>query len=135
VCGQPESDTAVTWCSRKAAPRCWLAVQTLGACSKFKPLGFTGFGPLRTPVPSASAAKRCCRAIAARPARRTAPPYVHTHHPHAALVGVEHGEVVVGLGQFGVVLGERLQHVQGCIALALRVEDAAAQQTHLRVLG
>ena len=52
-----------------------------------------------------------------------------------ALLGVEHGEVVVGLGELRVVLGQLLEDGNGFSAAVELGQDHPAQEAHLGVPG
>ena len=47
--------------------------------------------------------------------------------------GQKHGQVVVGLGQFGVVLGQGHQHFFGLVFAVEFDQDARAHEPHLRI--
>ncbi len=52
-----------------------------------------------------------------------------------ALRGIEHGQIVVGLRQFGVILGQAGEDRDGIVGLALVGQDQAFEESGLRVLG
>ena len=50
-----------------------------------------------------------------------------------ALAGIDHGQVVIGLGQLGIVLGQLAKRCNRVLGLAVIAQRNAAQKTHLRV--
>ena len=49
------------------------------------------------------------------------------------LACIDHGQVVIGLGQLWVVLGQQAEGGDGVFGLAIIGQRNAAQKTHLRV--
>ncbi len=51
------------------------------------------------------------------------------------LGGVEHGEIVVGLGELRVVVGEASEYLHGFLGSAFLHQDEALEKARFRVLG
>ena len=49
------------------------------------------------------------------------------------LACIDHGQVVIGLGQLGIVLGQLAKRRNRVLGLAVIAQRDAAQKTHLRV--
>ena len=50
-----------------------------------------------------------------------------------ALAGIQHGKVVIGLGQVGIVIGQRRKYFDGFGGLALLGEDQSFEESCLRI--